>query len=323
MVREMMDFIRDDVDFRRFENRTEYVSVVITYVNNPERPQAKRWELLENCIDSIHRHADYPFEIIVVDDSGLDLTTLDVKDRISTLVLNMGKPLKQNVQQNRGIKCASSKYIIRIEDDCEITRPCFKGIMNVLDKPYVGFINPEAVHPVEYLMHRGTKFIIGGGIGGAWCNCFRKDVWKEVGGLPEWSHQSNPPFCHRMLKHGYWRAYLEGDAFSRNVDKEDYGGERSTHLVFRRNHYPKLFKMSEAEQDELSRIRHGITVQNCNECLQTPASTSSTRYWTGYCDEVTTNRRIACISSIDWEVAKRHGQAKWKEQILAEEVYHA
>lgn len=319
---EISDFVRDDVDFRRFENRTEYISIVITYVNSPERPQAKRWELLENCIDSIHRHADYPFEIIVVDDSGLDLTSLNIKDRVSTLILNMGKPLKQNVQQNRGIACASSKYIIRIEDDCEITRPCFRDIVNVLDKPYVGFIQPEGMHPGEYLIHRGTKFIIGGGLGGAWCNCFRKEVWKEVGGLPEWSHQSNPPFCNRILKHGYWRAYLVGDAFSRNVEKEDFKGERSTHLVFRRNHYPRIFSMPEHEHEKLSILRHETSKTNCNECVQTPESVSNMDYWSKYVTSVTKNRGEHCISSINWDSAKRHGQAKWKEQILAEEVHH-
>jgi len=307
-----------DVDFMRFENRTEYVSVVVTYVNNPARPQAKRWELLENCINSIHRHADYPFEIIVVDDSGLDLTSLQVKDRVSTSILNMGRPLGQGVQQNRGISCATSKYIVVIEDDCEITRPCFKDLMNVLDKPYVGFLNPEGMHPEEYLMHRDTKFVIGGGLAGAWCNCFRKDVWKEVGGLPEWSPQAVEPFCQKTLKCGYWRAFLVGDRFSRNVDYEDYKQERSTHLIFGTYHYPRLFNMPENDYLELSRRKFDFSMKNCNDPIETPGSTSNHGYWNNYVGELTNLNR--CISSINWKVAERHGQAKWKEQILAEKV---
>ena len=113
-----------------------------------------------------------------------------------------------------------------------------------------------------------------------------------------------------------------GDTFARNVDKEDYGGERSTHLVFRRNNYPKLFKMSESEQDELSRVRHDLSVPNCNECLYLEGSTSNAKYWAKYVTEVTPgDLRRHCISSINWETAKRHGQDKWKEQILAEKVY--
>jgi glycosyltransferase involved in cell wall biosynthesis len=316
----MTSLEKSDVDFAKFENQTEYVSVVITYVNAPHRPEAKRYELLENCVNSIHRLADYPFEIIVVDDSGLDLTSLNVKDRISTLVLNMGKPLKQCVQQNRGISCASSKYIIRMEDDNEISRPCFRDIVNVLDKPYVGFINPEAMYPGEYLMHRGTKFIIGGGLGGAWFNCFRKDVWKEVGGLPEWSHMSNPPFCHRILKHGYWRAFLVGDALARDVDDQ---GKRSTYLEGSTTHYPKIFAMPEIRWSELSSLRHQTSNKNYNESRNVPASTSNFDYWIAWKDKVTKNLGEHCISSIDWEAAKIHGQDKWRDLILSEEVFHA
>lgn len=321
LVSQMIDFVRDDIDWRRFENRTEYVSVVITYVNNPNRPKAKRWELLENCIDSIHRHADHPFEIIVVDDSGLDLTSLDVKDKVSTLILNLGRPLGQSVQQNRGIRCATSKYIMAIEDDCEITRPCFKDLMNVLDKPYVGFINPEGMHPGEYLMHGDTKFIIGGGLAGAWCNCFRKDVWKEVGGLPDWSHQAIAPFCQKILKYGYWRAYLVGDRFSRNVDYEDYKQERSSGLVFHINHYPKLFNIPEHNYIELSKRRHTLSMKNCNDYVGTPGGTSNMSYWADYVGKLQADLGKCCISSIDWELAERHGQAKWKEQILAENIH--
>lgn len=311
-----------EMDFKKFENRTEYVSIIITYVNVPHIPEARRWELLENCVNSIHKHANYPFEIIVVDDSGLDLTSLNVKDKISTLILNMGKNLGQPVQTNRGINVASSKYIVVIEDDLEVIRPCFREIADILDKPYVGFINMEGIDsPGEYLKSKDTKFIIGGSLGGACFNAFRKDVWRELGGYPEWSTSSHPPFCNQILKQGYWRAYLVGGNLARDVDNEDYNNTRSTHLCGTTMHFPTVFLMPEDKHKLLSRERTQLSHENYDR-RGLPASVSNFPYWRDWHTAVTPNIREHCVSSINWEAASIHGQSKWKEIILAEEVYH-
>lgn len=324
----MMNLEKDDVDFKRFDNQTDFVSVIVTYAN-PKH--VDRLEFLEKCLASIHRYADYPFELILMDDTGLDLTTIDgsevseyvVKDKVSTLVLNMGKPLKQPTQINRGVKIASSKYIVVIEDDVEVTRPCFRGLSQVLDKPYIGYINSEGIDPVEYLKADKTDFVVGGRLGGSWFMAFRKDLWRKVGGFPEYSHATGPPFLQKTTKLGYWRGFLKGPRLARNMDVEDYESKKSTRMVGTTGYYPRLFNISDGRYDKLSEERHNMNLTNYNECRDVPGSVSNIEYWTEYCDLVTPDLRRACISSIDWKAAERHGQSEWKDMILSEEVYYA
>jgi len=314
------NFDSNDVDFMRFEDQN-YASIVITYANIPL--ESKRYEFLENCVNAIHKHANYPFEIIVVDDSGISLSSLNVKDKVSVILLNMGKNAGQSVQINRGVSVASGKCIVVMEDDLEMQRPCLKEFADILEKPYVGFLNVETEdRPGEYLENNGTKFVIGGSLGGACLNVFRKDVWKQIGGYPEWSHSSHPPFCLKILKSGWWRAYLIGSRVIRDVDHEDWNDTRSTFLCGREVHYPKLFAISESEQDRASSERSVINHQNYDRRGQ-PGTVCNFPYWRDYANGVTSNVREKCVSSINWQAAEQYGQAKWKDMILAEQIHNA
>lgn len=303
-----------DVNFSQLQNQTDYISIVVTYYNGTDNPNARRWELLENCIDSIHKHADYPFEIIVMDDEGIKLNSLNVKNKVSTYILNMGDPLGPNVQMNRGISVASSKYILHIQEDVEVTKPCFKDLVNILEMPYIGFINGEGiVSPEERLISNDTEFCIGGSIAGAWFTGLRKDVWREIGKWPEWSHASAPPFCFRILKHGYWRGWFVGDRVARNVDVEEYNGNRTSGKSIDNMHYPKVFKL---DTSFMNRDRKTICKDNFNDWRQTEGSCSNFKYWEKYTNEITGNLNN-CVSSISWKAAQQHGQANWKNEILA------
>lgn len=296
-----------DMDTSRFQNNTEYVSVVITTVKRPA--------FLKQCVDSIHKHADYPFEIIVVDDNGSSLESLNVKNSVSSYVLNMGEPMRQPVQQNRAIAVASSKYIIRIEDDCVVNRPCFKDIVKTLNRPYVGFINGDTKPMREHIDIDGTKFCLGIGVGAAWFNAFRKDVWAEVNGLSEKAHISNSVFCANINKHGYWRAYLLGSPLARNIDQEEFKGERSTNMCFRTAHYPKLFNIDPDVYTNLCSTRHVSNNDNYNKFRDMDGSITNITYWRDYRDSMIKDGAHS-ITSIDWEIAKKHGLDKWNDHIL-------
>lgn len=305
-----------DVDMAKYDNREEYVSVIITYCK-AKKPEVDRASLLERCVESIHRHADYPFEVLVHDDTGIELTSLNVKDRISTLILNMGDNVRQSVAQNRMVKLATSRYIMLIEDDIELTKPCFKDMVNILKKPYVGFINPEqgSSGATEFLVSGDTRFVISGHLTGSWVNCFRKDTWKHVGGFPEWSHVSGPVFCFQCFKKGYWRGWFM-DAVARDVDLEEHDNLWRTDHVFNRQNIPKVFHFPQWEY--MSTARHDMSMNNYNEARGIEGSASNFKYWQWFRDAL--NKRGRCVSSIDWEIAKRHGQATWRDQIMKTEL---
>ena len=302
----------DDVDMVPYDQRNEYVSVIVTYCK-AQKPDVDRASLLERCIDSLHRHADMPFEVLVHDDTGIELTSLNVKDRITTLILNMGENMRQPVAQNRMVKLATSRYIMLIEDDIELTRPCFKDMTNILKKPYVGFINPEGRTEEEMLVSDETRFVISGHLSGSWITAFRKDTWKHVGGFAEWSHVSGPVFCFSCFKKGYWRGWFN-ETIARDVDLEEHDNEWRTRHVFGRQNIPRIFKMDPATWQFMSNARHSMSMKNYNEAREIDGSASNFKYWAWWWDAL--NKPNKCISSINWEIAKIHGQDRWRKNIL-------
>lgn len=315
-------FIENDVDFKRFENREEYLSIIIThYQPEPNRKYPEktvdRYALLERCVNSIHQHADFPVEIIIADDSGVDRNCLNIKDKVSTIIYNCGKPLGLNTQTNRAIRLSTSKYILQLEDDLEILQPCFKDVVNILKKPYVGFINGVSFPRVanEYFEQNGTKFIIGKGLDAAWFNAFRKDVWKEIGGYPEFSHLSRGNFCWKIIKHGYFRGWLLGDKRVRNYDQEVLKSTQTTGQSTSHGNFPRIFHIHEGLLDLLSQYKYHSSTWQTNRVSRFDGAVNNNDYWFHFVNQLTSDLDN-CVSSIDWSVAQQYNHSRWKEQIL-------
>jgi len=84
-------------------------------------PHFCRIGYLKRALDSLARHADMPFEVIVHDDASSDADREELfglSDQISITLFNNGHNMGLNEAVNRCVEMASSKYILFICDDC-------------------------------------------------------------------------------------------------------------------------------------------------------------------------------------------------------------
>jgi len=277
---------------------------------------------LKSLVESIHRHADIPFEIIVHDDRGIDHSSLAIEDKVSTIVLNLGKNLGLAASANRAIACANGKYILFLNQDCEIIRPCLRDYAKVLDKPYVGVLSPYGdPYPQtspEWIETEGVKFTLRHGISGCCALAFRKEVWEEIGGFEEIiSGCCDTTLMYKMYRAGYFRAVALGERWIRNISLEEKGNSDTTIGPYGDCGYPRVFNLN--NYDELCRKRAWECQRRQDEHQKEPAGISNIDYWHGYSVELMPQSGV--ISSIDWEVAKRHGQIKWKPHLERETIY--
>lgn len=288
------------------------LSVIVTSYRRPE--------YLKNCIDSIRKYADIPFELIVHDD-GSDVKTLEsiyeLKDRIDILIENKNNE-GLNKAINRSVNLASSEYILFLCDDCWVRYPCFRDIVNVLSKEYIGWICPgdnrflnnvRDVYclspPAEIKGARAgdTLFYLTNNLLGGYTQAFRKSIWKEIGGWEERAStgRSDNIFLFKLLKAGYWKGILPGET------RIDLANNKEGYI-------PSAPLMKEQLYDRKWE----------EEQLYEPAGLANIQYWFDYYFEIFGTKFNSIFEMqnitydakrIDWNVASRHGQSKWRGQI--------
>lgn len=248
-----MNMFLRDTPGRTCIQREDFFSVAIISFN--------RFHRLKHLIDTIHKHADMPFEICVSDDGGAlydDFNFIkDYKDKISHIAVNMGLNKGMHVNANNAISLTRSKYVAVLTDDMEITRPFMRSSVNILKHaPYVGTIhlqdNTRGGVDCNFVCCKtptGEKYGVGVYPGAASC-VFRKDYWYEVGGFSEDDMYGDLPFGNKGWLRGYFTAFMEGGIFARDTDKtpaghtSDSSGKSITNGY---TNYPKLFRVPEAK----------------------------------------------------------------------------
>ena len=289
----------------------KYVSIVIPYHN--------RVHYLKEVLDSVHELADMPYEIIVNDDASVDGSTPEVfamRDRMSTLIIGQGHNLGLANSTNRAISCATSIYIIFVNCDVKFVRPCFKEIVSILDRPYVGclFINDNSTSTKSIKTDMGS-FVLSG-IKGGCAMAYRKDAWTDVGGWPDiaFSGAADCAFIMSLLGKGYFAAVPCGGKMTENMSSvrvqcQDSCMGKSGYDCS----YPKIFKMS--WYDRACKQREERNNTYINELQKVDGSISNMGYW---CRKL--NAMISDDMKINWEEARAHGQDKWKDIINGEKL---
>jgi glycosyltransferase involved in cell wall biosynthesis len=311
----------------------DFLSVIITSYKRPF--------YLKRAIDSIHQFADAPFEIIIHDDgSSIECLheILELKDKVSYIYINTGSNSGLNKSMNRAISAASSEYLLFLCDDCWIEQPCFRDVINLLQKEYIGWVCPGDNRllnlvkedynlifndiPIAYSLN--TKYSLTNNLLGAFTLGFRKSVWKSIGGWEERcsTARSDNAFIAKLIKAGYWKAVLEGSPKVRiaNNDK-DY--QPSAPLMTGDINLPKIFNMpleqKEALQKQISTISNNWEIVNLsNDGLV------NLQHWFDYYFDMFDTKFDSIFSmkditydtrKINWEKASRYGQDKWASQI--------
>lgn len=205
-----------------------YASLCVLSYNRPE--------FLRRCIETIHEHADAPFELIVHDDGSLDPRIPSLLDRlynegkISLLMRNApGRNEGQGVALNRMFNAASGDPIIKIDHDVIFQPGWLARVNEILDgnqravyqeksQPWIGLLGLFHYHhhPVDsrvtllkrYKGWQSHTHICGSAF------ALRRSAWNDLGPFEERS----PAFAEDYVMQ---RAVTDSEKFVCGLPDED------------------------------------------------------------------------------------------------------
>jgi glycosyltransferase involved in cell wall biosynthesis len=306
----------------------KFMSIVVMSYTRPK--------FLKACLESIHRHADMPFEIIVHDDaSGRELEVEifnECRHLCSSLIFSSPERINLGLATaaNRATALANSDYVLLLNDDCVLTGGTpFQLIKKVLDVPYIACVGPwqtvtnvipGSVSPGQTqvpVTANGVDFNISSLPNGAGIFAYKKSAWEEIRGFPQvYTNAGDTGFHIQFLKHGYFNAskLINVEEMFTNVDQDAGYLQPTAGKSPFDSSYPHIFGI-----DIKDLARH------CELRRQRIYEYSHINY---YCDEGIVNHawwdRFFCEARKDvdhgfnWDVFKAYGQDKWKDQVEAD-----
>jgi glycosyltransferase involved in cell wall biosynthesis len=245
-------FIKDTPGRTAIHNE-DFCSIAVVSFNRHAR--------LMRLIDSIHKYADMPFELVVSDDGGTfydDFNFIrDLRDKVSHIAVNLGVNKGLHVNTNIAVSLTRAKNVILFYDDTEAIAPFMRDTVNVLDyAPYVGviylggggFTPPGARGFLHCRTPQGQDYGLFCHVGGTQVSAFRKSYWLEVGGYSEDSMYGDQPFCNKGWQRGYFSCYKGGVPVAFDTDKDEKCLSRDSTGAFSQGrfcNYPKIFRVPE------------------------------------------------------------------------------
>lgn len=296
-----------------------------------------RPEMTLELLRSIHAlEVDMPFEIIVHDDHSdswvQDKLYGEMRDMCSTLILGQGNMnLGFASSANRGTALCNSDYVLLLNNDCLLSKPCFKMIKDILDVPYIGTMSPREIRgagageicPSRAVAYRnGAAFALSNLPGGSGAFAYRKSTWQEHGGFPQvYNNGGDIAFVFSLLRKGYfhagWPVSIGTDNYSaiRNIDHENNYSKSTGSIRCFDEAYPRIFPychQTDAFQWACHQRRERRYPLSQEQYLA-PAGHHNIDYWSKWADNSTDGQ-----GNIVWENMKEWGQDKWREQVDAD-----
>ncbi len=305
---------------RNYSDEIEFLSIIL--------PSYNRYWYLEDLIESIHKWADIPVEIVVHDDSSMDgtrqkLLEMGEKGKVSSIITNYGLNLGLGESINRAVRTAGSNYILMMNADLRVETSFFKDLVGVLKNKFVGYISMMNGYGEigKWIDTDGTRFYLSRHFGAGCCLGFRRDNFEEIGGWDNHgttSGNSDVSFMIRMIKSGKFPALLlRNSKFVTNVSAEKCQMRDSTIGSGLVNHcntsYPKLFGPG---FDDL--VNYSLSVKRCSKAHEIMTSeykidegAVNLDYFTKFLYGLVREDYI-----VDWDGAgSKYGHNKWKEEI--------
>ena len=293
----------------------KFVSIVILSFTRPHR--------LKALLESIHAHADMPYEIIVTDDAShmagnqLPLAIFECGGLASTMIFNSGANMGFAASANKGTALANSDYILFMNDDTLMSGPSLQKIKSVLDTPYIGSFGPwqglpDEVRKVEVSV-AGTPLHLCSLPSGSSIFAFKKATWFELGGFPQVYHNGGDiAFLHKMCMNGYFAARNDIDlenVLFRNVDVEQ-GYKEATFTRSRfDSSYPQIFGVQDLAAEHIAREQRIYTFSHAEYEKEFGLHNSAS--WLKYFADA----KLEDENNYDWSKLSRFGQDKWKDQV--------
>ena len=306
-----------DTPGRTAMHNEDFCSVALISYNRHDR--------LKHLIDSVHRHADMPFELVISDDGGNlynDYNFInEFKHKISRININLGRNMGLHVNANNAIAMTRSKNVVLLCDDAEILAPFMRRAVQVLNHaPYVGTVvlsgqmpapplpeDPRATVPGNIFCKtpEGLRYGLTLGYGGTWAVAFRKDYWLEVGGYSEDSIYGDIESMNKGYERGYFNCRLEGDLPARDTDKDEKGLAHNSCGEFLQGgmqNYPRIFGISDDSLKVMDRQRSADCGRRVNEGRARPLNEFSWD-WQDYLIDATAD------GTVQWDkLEQRHGR---------------
>jgi len=298
-------------------------------------PELGRPQYLEKCLDSIHKYADMPVEIIVHDDGSGQAKQEKIvawRDKISTLILNHGHNTGLSRSFNRCRAMASSPYLVGFNTDTYMTSPFLSNMKAALDLPYVGMVNVvESLGegPGVHVTAEGVKVGLSVIMGEFHACGIRAEVWDEIGGWNEQvpTNASDLGAISNIFAAGYFSVRVEGTVYNEmwnNNGKVNIAERNKDYVdswVYARDdaNVPRIFGIDDCDHTVLCRKRWMQIYAGVNEYLR-----KSPHYGSWYNPKFVTRERNKLFRNgktphnIDREFAKTYGHDKWKDRIISD-----
>lgn len=190
--------------------------------------------LLSECVDSIRRHTDRPYEIIVVDNGSTDGTKeYCERERLILIALpeNHGFP----AACNKGLTVAAGEQLLLLNNDCLVAPGWLTQLLRALHSaPSIGIVGPVTNFvsgkqmletglgtPEELLAYaekhnktdpakwQEVRRLVG------FCFLFTRRLYEAIGPLDEDyspGHYEDDDYCYRAVQHGF-KLLICGDTF--------------------------------------------------------------------------------------------------------------
>ncbi|KKN39030.1 hypothetical protein LCGC14_0747540 [marine sediment metagenome] len=326
-------FLRDAPGRTAIHNE-DFCSVALVSHNRPHR--------LRPLIDSIHEHADMPFELVVSEDGGMQWQNCDfaqeLRAKTSHLSINFGRNKGLHVNANNAVSMTRGKNVFLLYDDVLITEPFMRKACDILDQaPYVGVMylgqgmqsltDPEHTTGPGIIHCRtstGNDFSIHCALGGSWASAFRKSYWLEVGGYTEDSGFGDIPFINKGWERGYFSVIPGGTAVAVDTDKDHEAKTHDSSLLPEKGvtngccNYPRIFNLNEGVNlDRISKQRDVACFRRQEELRY--AAPFSEWTWGDWHDEYMCKAWNG--SEMNWEVLERF-HSRFLEQVKRDVVGH-
>ncbi len=312
-------FLRDDLPGRTAIHNENFCSVAIVSFNRHHR--------LRPLIESIHEHADMPFELVVSDDGGSlydDFNFIrDLRDQVSHFAVNLGKNKGLHVNANTSVSLTRSKYVVLLADDAKIVAPFMRKAVNVLEHaPYVGTMYLGEAYQgvcstggvIECKTPEGQHYGLHCGVGSSWAAAFRKSYWYEVGGYSEDSMYGDIPFANKGWLKGYFSCLLEGEISAVDTDKDEQQLTQDSTGKFTEGlycNYPKIFGIDEQTLRSWSVARHIECGRRTEDGRNIPLSEFS---WVDWQHDYMRSVTEGAGHPINWEILSKH-HSRFREEI--------
>jgi len=126
------------------------ISIIILTRNNRK--------MVDECITSVMKHTTVPYEIIVTDNGSTDGTIELLRSKYpSVKVIRNKANLGFTVPNNKGLKIASGRYAVILNDDTYLTEDAFAKVAAYMDAHGdVGICGPRLLNPDGTVQYQGS-----------------------------------------------------------------------------------------------------------------------------------------------------------------------